>query len=611
MKKLLLKTWLMLVCLLVGVGSAWATVHTYDFSGVKENATSTLWFSNSELTNAATYISSATGIGTTATTLYYKTGEAFTCAATNSNKCYFSTTNATASSYFMFGKSGAYITLPTFTGEKITNVTIQASSGHSTSVSVNIVNTSDVAASTTQTWSSQGKSHSYDILEARQSDQLRIKVTNAYNAQIRSVTITTEPVVAKTLSSIELSGTYKTEFLKGETFDHAGMVVTAHYSDADDEIVTSSATWSEPNMESTGTKTVTVSYTRSSVTKTAQYNINVTTPIYSLPFYESFNTNEGTGGNDSQWSGTIASSDIKSDNVGWTFVQSKGAKACAKFGTGSAAGSATTPELNYTGNAVLTFKAAAWNGKDETTTISLSATNGVTLSKTSIELTKAAWNEYEVILTGITPGTQITFAGSAGNNRFFLDEVRIVPGYTKSLSATGYASFSAPYNVTVPAGTTAYKAAIDGDAVVLTSVDGVIPANTGVILYNESKPASVVLTATSEAGADYDGNELLATSVEANKTIPAEGTFYALSATEAKFVSLKNGITLSADKAYLPDPANHAGSLRVVIEGMEDGHQTSIETIETVNSNVMYDLQGRRANGKGLMIQNGKVVLVK
>ena len=80
---------------------------------------------------------------------------------------------------------------------------------------------------------------------------------------------------SKTLSSISLGGTYPTTFTIGDTFDHTGMTVTAHYSDSTTSNVTSSATWSNPDMSTSGTKQVTVSYGG----KSATYNITVNAPV--------------------------------------------------------------------------------------------------------------------------------------------------------------------------------------------------------------------------------------------------------------------------------------------------------------------------------------------
>lgn len=83
-------------------------------------------------------------------------------------------------------------------------------------------------------------------------------------------------IYAAPLSSISLSGDYPTAFYTGDTFSHEGMTVTATYSDASTEDVTSKATFSDCDMSTTGVKTVTVSYTEGSVTKTATYDITVT-----------------------------------------------------------------------------------------------------------------------------------------------------------------------------------------------------------------------------------------------------------------------------------------------------------------------------------------------
>lgn len=90
--------------------------------------------------------------------------------------------------------------------------------------------------------------------------------------------ISVEWASSKTLSSIALSGSYTTTFPQNGTFNHTGMVVTATYSDSSTENVTSSATWSSPDMSTAGTKTVTVSYTEGGTTKTATYSITVSAP---------------------------------------------------------------------------------------------------------------------------------------------------------------------------------------------------------------------------------------------------------------------------------------------------------------------------------------------
>ena len=77
-----------------------------------------------------------------------------------------------------------------------------------------------------------------------------------------------------TLTGIAVSG-QKTEFTVGDTFTHDTAVVTATYSDNSTKNVTASATFSEPDMSTAGTKEVTVSYTEGGVSKSTSYNITV------------------------------------------------------------------------------------------------------------------------------------------------------------------------------------------------------------------------------------------------------------------------------------------------------------------------------------------------
>lgn len=143
-------------------------------------------------------------------------------------------------------------------------------------------------------------------------------------------------------------------------------------------------------------------------------------------FEETFDKCSKTGGNDGTWSGISGTtSDISADKTGWNFVTGYAASKCARFGTGSALGSATTPTLNFTGDATLTFKAGAWNNKNEKTTLKLSISNG-TLSASTVTLEKGSFTEYTINITGVTANPTIKFEGyQASNSRFFLDDVVI------------------------------------------------------------------------------------------------------------------------------------------------------------------------------------------
>lgn len=143
--------------------------------------------------------------------------------------------------------------------------------------------------------------------------------------------------------------------------------------------------------------------------------------VGNLVFYESFDKNDGTGGNDGQWSGNIATNDIQYDVTGWTCEYEKGANKCARFGANKTKGKATTPALaGLEGDAILTFKAAPWGDEGGKMTVSIS--NG-TIENSKFDLSNQTFTEYSVKIRGGAT-SKITFTSE--NNRFFLDEVKVV-----------------------------------------------------------------------------------------------------------------------------------------------------------------------------------------
>ena len=160
----------------------------------------------------------------------------------------------------------------------------------------------------------------------------------------------------------------------------------------------------------------------------------ITPTVEGALFYESFNQCAGKGGNDGSWSGTIANADFKADNEGWTSAEDKyyGASQCAKFGTGTIAGTATTPAFHLDGTTKMTFKAGAWDGKNDGETLQLSVEDG-SIEPESVTMAKGAFTDFEATVTG--SGTvKVTFATEKG--RFFLDEVLVVDPTTVGIKDT-------------------------------------------------------------------------------------------------------------------------------------------------------------------------------
>ena len=140
-------------------------------------------------------------------------------------------------------------------------------------------------------------------------------------------------------------------------------------------------------------------------------------------FYESFDSCNGKGGNDDLWSGQIASGEFLADNEGWVALGGRyyGANKCARFGNSSVVGEATTPHFTLNEETKLSFKAGAWDAKNDATTLQLSV-NGGTVEPAEVTMKKGEFTSYEVTVTG-QGSVSITFATTKG--RFFLDEVTV------------------------------------------------------------------------------------------------------------------------------------------------------------------------------------------
>lgn len=227
-------------------------------------------------------------------------------------------------------------------------------------------------------------------------------------------------------------------------------------------------------------------------------------------FSETFDQCKGTGGNDGTWSGqNIASSTVTTDNKGWTNANGYGASKCARYGTGKKLGKATTPQLNFTGDATLTFRAGAWI--DDATTLNISISSG-TLSQATVTLADGAFTEYSISITDVTENPTITFSGKQkSKSRFFLDDVVVTQtttsgggggseltdrnlsfGETKSFDAEVGGPFSAP---TLTGVTTDVTYTSSNEAV--ASVN----ASTGAVTINGMGYAKI--TASAEADATY------------------------------------------------------------------------------------------------------------
>lgn len=380
-----------------------------------------------------------------------------------------------------------------------------------------------------------------------------------------------------------------------------------------------------------GTATITVTAAAGEVTKADSKTFTVTvaapaaktTAKMDVIFEETFDKNTGNkGGNDDDFAnGSATYNSANNDNAGWTVDNGYAALQCLRLGTSSKLGKAITPALGKTGNLILTFKAAAWNGGSEATTLKVSTNDG-TLSASSVTLSKTKWTTFELTITNATTSTKVTFEGNAtSNSRFFLDEVKVYGAGTESvkLNTSGYATFCSEYPLDfTDAEDNDYSAwdltGIDDDnTLTFTKITGAIKGGQGILLRgegdNEGTNATLTLT-SADSDEELESTKFVGTMVP---TYVSADTYYGLKGTN--FVKV-NASVVPAGKALISAEDVSEGGSAKPFTFIFDDTATGIQTVKTVTAEefeAIFDLTGRRLSRpqKGINIVNGKKVLVK
>ena len=198
-------------------------------------------------------------------------------------------------------------------------------------------------------------------------------------------------------------------------------------------------------------------------------------------------------------------------------------------------------------------------------------------------------------------------AGSDKGYNWWLEEVNALP---VTITAAGWATLYAPVALTIADGVKAYAIKVEGNAAVLNEIEGVIPANTGVVLEGEANTYNFAITTTdATVASDLSGSAAATYYIEA-------GTYYALGLVEGEVGFYRDLFENSrfqnnSHKAYLYVPgSNNVASYSFRYEGT-----TGVEEVEVENTvKAIYDLTGRKVNeitAPGIYIVNGKKVLVK
>ena len=218
---------------------------------------------------------------------------------------------------------------------------------------------------------------------------------------------------------------------------------------------------------------------------------------------------------------------------------------------------------------------------------------------------------------GISSGTSISVWQKKSNGACFLF---LEPEFTVNLNTNdnlvaSFATLALPFDFKVASSTTndakLYSGAYNASAGTLdmTAVEGVVPANVGVVIKSDSKAANIVLTANAKATENaLTGNQLVGTTEEiAFSNLTDKLVFGVTAQNHVGFYTAGGSAALPANRAYLPTSVLGGGNAVAMNFGGDVTGINAVVKADKANA-AIYDLTGRRVTRTvkgGLYIQNG------
>ena len=199
-------------------------------------------------------------------------------------------------------------------------------------------------------------------------------------------------------------------------------------------------------------------------------------------------------------------------------------------------------------------------------------------------------------------------------NTINIFDIKVSPASALASSITitdaGFATFAASYPVDYSAnGLAAYAVKYANGTLTYNKIDGIVPANTAVLLSGEAKEYTLAAAGGAATTVDTDlkvadGTKTGASNIYclANKTSNGVG-----------FYQVSSDVTIPANKAYLEiNAANSAKYYSIGIGGNTTGIQ-AIQQNSVKADGIMYSLSGQRVGKdyKGIVICNGKKMIKK
>lgn len=217
----------------------------------------------------------------------------------------------------------------------------------------------------------------------------------------------------------------------------------------------------------------------------------------------------------------------------------------------------------------------------------------------------------------IVDGTSIGTWRKRSNGACFLF---LEPEFTVNLNTNdnlvaSFATLALPFDFKVASSNTndakLYSGAYNASTGTLdmTAVEGVVPANAGVVIKSDSKAANIVLTANAKSAATaLTGNQLVGTTEEiAFSELTDKLVFGVTTQNHVGFYAAGGSDALPANRAYLPTSVLGGENAVAMNFG---GNVTGINAVVKADkaNAAIYDLTGRRVTRTvkgGLYIQNG------
>lgn len=181
---------------------------------------------------------------------------------------------------------------------------------------------------------------------------------------------------------------------------------------------------------------------------------------------------------------------------------------------------------------------------------------------------------------------------------------------TMAIGGAKYATFVAPFDVTIPSGVEAYKIlTATGSTLNLTAVETTIPANTPVVLYSESAVNETFY------GKTVDGTPTVGLLTGVYAETPAEDGWFVLQKNDdvVGFYKVNTSVatpSVPANRAYLQTD----GGTPVKAFFFGGGEDAIKSVFDGVAAGEVYDLNGRKVakmQKGGTYVVNGKTVIVK